>query len=153
MITDIKQKKKKTKIGELKVNSPAYFGFSKRPIWAWVENNYWTDGKNAIVINVNFNKQNELIASMLYSELLKIQKKGINVDLHDTCIHLRGHNNSNYQKIYYKLFINIDPSIIGMDYVINKIHNVVIQSTTEFKHRICDDKLEKFKSRAVAELL
>jgi len=159
MIRDTYKRKRtgKIKIGEIKIKIPHYFGprfgTQKKPIWAYLEKNYWTDQKTMCVLNINFNEDEAYIALMLYERLRKKYIGDIEVSIQNAKVYISTSPKEGFAKRYYKLFINLDPEKNSIDKVVADIDDTLMRSVTTFKTNISEKKLDRFKLKAVAELL
>jgi len=148
-------KSKKTKVGELEIKSSFLFGNRKKPIWAWIENNYYTGKKNNIVLNINFKPEEAWVIDMLYTNLInKLDRDTlVNIENVNFDVDIVKDSTLKMNINYYKLFINIETAKTDFGEVIDSLHRAIMRSVTTFKPVFKKKNLDRFKLRAVAELL
>ena len=150
----------KRKIGNLKMNIP-FMGRINKPIWIYVQNNYWTGDEPKWVLNINFRKDEQYLLSMF---AMAFQKSGffknyfpdtqlVNIDLTDKLPEdSKGYGNK-WVKSYYKLFITIDPKDTDIEDFIDEFNGILKRSVTTMKLDLDNLDMDSYKSEVVADLI
>lgn len=144
-------KSSRTKVGIIRIDKYKY-----KPIWAQVCKNYWTNYRMECLLTINFNQGELETANNLYYKLTEKEIDGQKFDIRHMTIHrdyqYRGIHNS-FKKEYVKVLINIDTKKISLKKVLDMLTKSRIKHTTTYNFEIDDIKIEKFKSKSLAEML
>jgi hypothetical protein len=141
-----KRKIGRIKIGELK------FEYTHKPIWIYNDLMY-DDNRttlNVNTLNINFDREEYFLASKIYDYLCDLFKKYNDILISLNLVDMKV---GNYNKIYYKIFINYNNKNITNKFIFNEIQKKPMKIEQEINTKFDLSKLEKFNLKAVAERL
>jgi hypothetical protein len=141
-----KRKIGRIKIGELK------FEYTHKPIWIYNDLMYYENitTLNINTLNINFDREEYFLASKIYDYLYDLFKKYNDILVSLNSVDMKV---GNYNKIYYKIFINYNNKNITNKFIFNEIQKKPMMIEQEINTKFDLSKLEKFNLKAVAERL